>query len=235
MSMTAPGPRGWTPGQTSTRFADVAPSSYDEKNHTADCCISMGSPVKRFYGVEVLRVTTAAVDLDRMKGGSMIAVLDSHQGVGIHNALGRISKTWFKGGGLMGTIVFNQTPNGMLAEGMIKRNEICGISAGYCVNEWEISDEDGRIIDPDVERIRWDESGLTFTASKWSLHEVSLVTVPADPLSGIRSMGTGLDRASASVGGYRFGDVRQRMLSRHLMATRARMVAAQAAIGKYHD
>jgi phage head maturation protease len=218
--MTINAPRGWSPGKTETRFADAKPSSYDAKNHTVDCCISTGSPVKRFYGTEVLRITPAAVDLTRMDNGSMIPLLDSHQGVGINNALGRFQKTWFKNGGLMGRIAFNQTPTGKLAEGMVERGEIAGISAGYCVNEWEISDEDGRVIDPDVERIRWDEDGLTFTATRWSLHEGSLVSVPADQHSGIRSLGSGLDRASVGIGGYRFADVRTRMLVRQRMSER---------------
>jgi hypothetical protein len=234
--MTTSGPRGWSPGKTETRFADAKPSSYDATNHTVDCVISMGSPVKRFYGTEVLRITPAAVDLTRMDNGSVIPLLDSHQGVGINNALGRFQKTWFKRGGLMGTIAFNQTPNGRLAEGMVERGEIAGISAGYCVDEWEISDEDGRVIDPEVERIRWDQDGLIFTAVRWSLHEGSLVSVPADQLSGIRSLGSGLDRASAAIGGYRFADVRQRMLSRHLIATRQRMYDRQAnLIGRHHE
>jgi hypothetical protein len=92
------------------------------------------------------------------------------------------------------------------------------------------------VIDPDVERIRWDEDGLTFTAVRWSLHEGSLVSVPADQLSGIRSMGSGNDRASAGIGGFRLADVRQRMESRHLIAMRQRMYDRQArVIGKHHE
>jgi hypothetical protein len=224
--MSTIGPRGWSPGKTETRFADTKPTSFDAKTRTVDCVISMGSPVTRFYGVERLRITPEAVGLDRMKGGSQIPLLDSHQSGSISNHLGRFAKTWITRGALMGTIAFDETPQGDLAMGMVERGEISGISAGYAVREWEITDDEGRMIDPEVERIRWDESGLTFTASKWDLHEGSLCTIPADPLSGIRSMGTGLDRASANLGGYLLTDVRQRMLSRHLMATRARMVAA---------
>jgi hypothetical protein len=99
---------------------------------------------------------------------------------------------------------------------MVARSEIAGISAGYCVNEWEISDEDGRVIDPDVERIRWDEDGLTFTATRWSLHEASLVTVPANQHSGIRSTGSGYDRAFVPHLD-RLADVHARMWARQRM------------------
>ena len=168
--MTIAGPRGWNPAAVTHRFVNTEPSSYDATAHTVDCCISMGSPVSRFYGTEVLRISPEAVGLDRMKGGSIIPLLDSHQGVGINNALGRFTKTWFQRGGLMGTILFNQTPAGKLAEGMVERNEIAGISAGYSVREWEITDSKGNMLDPEVANIRWDDD-LTFTATRWDLHE----------------------------------------------------------------
>jgi hypothetical protein len=184
---------------------------------TVDCCISMGSPVVRFYGTEVLRISPDAVGLDRMKGGSVIPLLDSHQGVGITNALGRFTKAWFQRGGLMGQIKFNETPNGELAMGMVERGEIAGISAGYTVREWEISDAKGNILDPEITNIRSDDD-LTFTATRWDLHEGSLVSVPADHLSGIRSLG-GADRAFVPHP-ERLADVHTRMLVRQRMTER---------------
>src|ERR1017187_5866310 len=190
------GPKGWAVGQISTRFADSKPTSFDAKTRTVDCVISMGSPVQRFYGIECLRITPESVNLDRMTGGSMIPLLDSHQAGGIANALGRFTKTWITRGALWGTIAFNETPNGELAMGMVQRGEIAGISAGYAVREWEITDESGRVIDPDVDRIRWDDDTMTYTATRWELHEASLVSVPADPKSSIRSLGSGVDHAA---------------------------------------
>jgi phage head maturation protease len=229
MTRALSGPRGWSLGKIETRFADSKPTSFDAKTRTVDCVISMGSPVTRYYGVERLRVTREAVDLSRMENGSMIPLLDSHQAGGINNALGRFQRTWFKSGGLMGQIRFNETPNGELAMGMVGRGEIAGISAGYAVNEWEITDEKGRVIDPDVERIRWDENGLTFTATSWSLHEGSLVSVPADPLSGIRSLGTGLDRA-AFIGASNHAEIRARMNARQVIHVRQSMYDRQARV-----
>jgi phage head maturation protease len=223
--MTVSGPRGWNPATIEHRFADAKPSSFDAASRTVDCCISMGSPVTRFYGTEVLRITPAAVGLGRMLGGSIIPLLDSHQAAGINNALGRFTTAWFKRGGLMGQIKFNETPNGDLAMGMVERGEIAGISAGYAVREWEISDAKGNILDPEVTNIRWDDD-LTFTATRWDLHEGSLVSVPADHLSGIRSLG-GLDRA------YSFNnvaDVRTRMLVRQRMTERQ-----SASFGNYDE
>jgi hypothetical protein len=81
------------------------------------------------------------------------------------------------------------------------------------------------VIDPVVDRIRWDDDGLTFTA-RWALHEGSLVSVPADPLSGIRSFGTGHDRATFIGISNRADDVLTRM------QVRQRMCERQDAIGR---
>jgi phage head maturation protease len=201
-------PRGITPGQTQTRFASTKPSSYNSESRTVDAVISMGSPVVRFYGTEKLRISPDAVIVDRV-GSSGIPVLDSHQQAGISNALGRITKVWFARNALMGTIGFNDTPEGRKAEGMVARGEIAGISAGYTVREWEITDKSGMVLDPEVQRINFDDD-LTFTATRWELLECSLVSVPADAAAMVRSLGGNSDRQIVA-------DVRARMMARERM------------------
>ncbi|MDA9466558.1 phage major capsid protein [Bradyrhizobium sp. CCBAU 53415] len=193
--------------QGGKRFAEsiAAPKSYDAKARTVDAVISMGSAVQRSYGTEKLRISPDAVDLSRMaKAG--IPLLDSHNQRGIENHLGRFTETWFKGGALWGRLQFNDTERGRVAEGMVARGEIAGISAGYIVRDWEITDSKGKRLDPDKDRIPFD-ADLTFTAIRWELLEASLVTVPADASAMIRS----LDAAS----------------SPHASAARARMQARQ--------
>jgi phage head maturation protease len=207
-------PPGWRAGQVEHRFASGAPSSYDADTHTVNCVISVGSPVQRSFGIERLRISPDAVVLSRMSS-SGIPLLDSHRQHGIENALGRFTRTWFESRGgqpaLMGQIVFNDTERGRLAEGMVKRGEIAGISAGYTVFEWEITGSDGRVLDPDVNRINFDDD-LTFTATRWELHEGSLVSVPADASSMIRSFGSGTEH-------HRFiNNIKTRMRMRQRMA-----------------
>jgi phage head maturation protease len=201
-------PRGVTSGQTQTRFASSKPSSYNSESRTVDAVISMGSPVVRFYGTEKLRISPHAVIVDRV-ASSGIPVLDSHQQTGISNALGRITKVWFARNALMGTIAFNDTPEGRKAEGMVARGEIAGISAGYTVREWEITDANGKVLDPEVQRINFDDD-LTFTATSWELLECSLVSVPADSAAMVRSLGGNSDRQIVA-------DIRARMWTRQRM------------------
>jgi Caudovirus prohead serine protease len=206
----------WKVPTQDCRFADVAPQSYSKKDRTVDAVISMGSPVQRFYGTEVLRIDEKSVVLDRVRNGG-IPVLDSHQQIGISNSLGRINEAWIKRGALMGRIKFHQTPEGRKAEGMVSRNEIIGVSAGYRVNSWEITDADGDVLDPETDKIPWDSEGLTFTATEWELHECSLVSVPADASAGIRSgirsldLGRGDDRPLSDVVGVPATEIQRRL------------------------
>lgn len=180
-------------GVVDTRFADVMPQSYDAKKHTVEAVISMGSPVKRFYGTEVLRISPDAVDLQRLQKGG-IPLLDHHRQDGLDSMLGKVTETWFRNGALLGRLLFNQTEQGKKAEGMVARGEVAGISAGYRVEEWEISDSECNVLDPENDRMRFDDD-YTFTATRWQLFEASLVGVPADGTAMIRSLGSGRDRS----------------------------------------
>src|SRR5438477_9619343 len=130
-------PKGWHPGQTDTRFANVAPRSLDLKSRSVEAVISRGADVQRVYGTERLRISPDAVVVDRL-ARSGIPLLDSHQQGGLANMLGTIQRVWFDAGALMGKLSFNQTPQGEMAMGMVERGEVVGISAGYKVLSWEV-------------------------------------------------------------------------------------------------
>jgi HK97 family phage prohead protease len=187
--------------QLQRRLADTNASSvgaltYNKNDHSVEAIISKGSPVKRNYGTEVLHISRDAVDLSRMQQGG-IPLLDHHSQAGIDQVLGRVTDTWFDRGALVGRLQFSQTPQGKKAEGMVTRGEIAGISAGYAVNKWLVTNADG---DPVDERdVGWDDD-LTFTATRWQLFEVSLVGVPADAVAQVRAMPT-RDPALADVVG----------------------------------
>jgi phage head maturation protease len=209
--MTQTGPRGWHPSKIEHRLSNSAPLSYDAASHSVECVISAGAAVTRFYGREVLEISRSAIDLSRIP----VPLLDSHSQGSISAVLGRIDSAWINGGQLHGRIIFAQTQQGREAEAMIRRNELSAVSAGYRVEEWEIADADGDIIDADD--ISWNDD-LTFTATRWALVEASLVAVPADGAATIRSLG----------GGDFISDIRARMYARQEVADiRARMMAGQ--------
>lgn len=95
---------------------------------------------------------------------------------------------------------------------MVSRGELTGISAGYRVDQWLITDADGDVVE---ERdITWNDK-LTFTATRWQLFEASLVGVPADAVASVRSVRGGKDDLA---------DIRARMGARHRMIVRTRML-----------
>ena len=82
--------------QMETRLLDLTPTSYNKETRTVDAVLSKGSPVYRIYGTEVLKISRDAIDLSRVFGAG-IPVLDSHQQIGLSNALGVLRAAWIEG------------------------------------------------------------------------------------------------------------------------------------------
>jgi phage head maturation protease len=120
---------------------------------------------------------------------------------------------------LHGRIIFAQTARGKQAEAMVRRGEINSLSAGYRIDSWSAVDSDGDEVDPD--RAGWSDD-CVFTATRWCLHEVSAVGIPADALATVRSLNNADAAEIANVGA--------RMLTRERMYMRERMTKAMGAI-----
>jgi phage head maturation protease len=208
-------PRNFDAGKLQRRFSDGAPESYSATEHSCLAILSTGSPVKRAYGTETLEISDRAVNLSRVP----VALLDSHNQTSIDNVLGRVESAWIAGGKLHGKIIFAQTPRGKMAEQMVRRGEISSLSAGYSIEKWEAKDADGNKVDPD--RAGWGDD-LTFTATRWTLAECSLVGVPADAMAMIRSLDGHSDDAAE------VENALVRMQVRDRMYLRQRMIEAQA-------
>lgn len=197
-------------GAQQTRFADVKASSYDAKARTVEAVLSAGTVVRREYGNEKLEISRAAVDLSRLETCG-IPLLDSHQITGLDAVLGRVASVSFESGKLVGVLAFDDSEAGRKAEGLVSRGTVRGISIGYSVSRFEITDEDGNVIDPDKDRMAWGET-YTFTAKRFSLLECSIVSVPADSSAYVRSAGSFVVDSIANI--------KARMLARHAIATR---------------
>jgi hypothetical protein len=199
-------------GTIETRLADIKSSSYDAETRTVEAVLSAGAPVKRPYGTEILEISAAAIDLKRLASCG-VPLIDSHNIFGIAGVLGQVKRAWISGGELLGLISFDDSDVGREAEGLVARGMVRGVSIGYRVERWEVTDDDGTVVDPDRERLVWDED-YTFTAKRWELMETSLVSVPADPAAAVRSAG-------------------MRPLPKEAAATLARMWARQLACEEY--
>jgi len=213
--------------QTRLLAAPTTGASYDKEARTAVATLSRGNIVRRPYGREALKISKDAVILTRIKTGG-VPLLDSHNQTSVlDHALGRITAAWIEDGALLGELAFHDTERGRQAEGMVARGELGGVSIGYRVEEWEIKDQDGNVIDPERDRVPFD-ADLTFVGTRWELLEASLVTVPADASASIRS--SEFDMAcfeSAGIGAAEAARMRMRLRQRA-----ADQRAAAGAIGR---
>ena len=139
---------GRMPGSTETRRANLSPESYDAQERTVRAILSAGASVKRMYGTEVLQITPSAVNLDRLQTCG-VPLIDSHNIFGLDGVLGNLERAWFKDKKLLGLIRFDDGEAGRQAEGLVARGAVRGVSIGYRVDKWKVTDADGNVIDPE--------------------------------------------------------------------------------------
>ncbi|MEL7736988.1 prohead protease/major capsid protein fusion protein [Citromicrobium bathyomarinum] len=155
------------------RRAPLSASSYNAETRTFEADLATATPVRRGGFLEVLEISAGAIDLGRVASG-LAPLLDTHNAYELKSVLGRITGTRIENGKLVATFALAETDAARAAEGMVERGEIKGISVGYKVTEWRHDrGSDGQ---PD-----------TYTATRWELLEASLVPVPADAATGVRS------------------------------------------------
>ncbi|KPL52271.1 hypothetical protein ABB55_08525 [Prosthecomicrobium hirschii] len=149
------------------------PGTFDAKAGTLEAVLATATPVRRWFGNEILSISPDAIDLTRMPTGQ-VRFLDHHRATDRRAVLGVVERAWIEGGILIGAIRLAATPDAQEAAGQIERGELTGISVGYRVEKWQIT-----AVDETTGREDW-------TAKRWSLHEVSLVSVPADASAMVR-------------------------------------------------
>lgn len=170
----AEGVRRAPPGaREGVRFAGFTPGSYDPTTRSVEAVLSVGTAVDRGDFIEELLVSADAVDLSRAASG-LVPLLNAHNRWDIGGVLGGVRECRVEGGRLIGRLYFADTDQGRQAEGMVARGELRGVSIGYNILRWEV------VIDGPDEQNRW-------RATRWELMEASLVPVPADPATGVRS------------------------------------------------
>lgn len=149
-----------------------APTTFDPNTNTVRAVIASTTPVRRrdARGEYLEILDPAGLDIAASRGAS---VLDSHQQRGINAILGTLADVSVDPETVQGGIRFSSRPEVApiirdVADGIIRF-----LSVGYDVAEWrEGTDASGR---------------RTRTAVKWTIREVSLVSVPADQRARTRS------------------------------------------------
>lgn len=150
-----------------TRAAPVRASSWNAEAWTFDLVLSAGAPVERGGYIEVLDVAGATWP-------DTIALLDSHRTGSLDDNLGEVGNIRREGNEIVGTARLSKhsLKAQRLAAELSDGHTFSG-SIGYAVEKWAETKPAGK---------------RTITAKSWRIREASLVSVPADESSKIRSL-----------------------------------------------
>ena len=120
-------------------------------------------PVARYFGNEVLSHDTTAADLSRLNDGAPL--LFNHNP---DKVVGVVERAWINGKDKRGYAKVRFSRNAFAKEVLadVQDGILRGISFGYAIDKME-------------------ERGGDFVATNWSPHEISVVSIPADPTIGI--------------------------------------------------
>ena len=143
------------------RTAEFGPIDVAER--TATLSVSSDEPYQRFFGTEILSHKDGSVRLNRLNRAG--ALLFNHD----RNAhIGRVVSAGVDGKKLNVTVKFGNSPLAKEKFQDIQDGILQEASIGY-----------------EIHKMEEDKESKSFTAVDWEPHEVSMVTVPADPSVGM--------------------------------------------------
>ena len=161
-----------------TREASSVVSSVNDESRTIEVTFGTTYPVQRYDGQnaryfnEVLSFDPAHVRMERMENGTA-PVLNNHMNTGTDGVLGKVESARLEGDHGVAVLRFAKTSDVDNTWEKVRDGIISGVSVGYRVNEYTVTDRSGDV--------------PTYTATSWEPLEVSIAPVPADPRSSVRS------------------------------------------------
>lgn len=163
--------------QNLARYRSSTVGTFDAENRTVEISFASQTPCPDYWGdAEVLRCTDEAMNTERFNQGVM-PILFNHKR---DEVIGKPLKVWCENGVAKATIQFAETEKAKEIMGMVRDSFLKGVSVGYRVSEWEFTPS-GQISKENV-------PGPCYTANRWEVFEVSIVSVPADATVGVRSL-----------------------------------------------
>lgn len=124
---------------------------------------------------EILTISKTAIDMTRLDAGAPL--LDSHSRYSTASQIGVVEKAWIDGKEARALLRFPSTGVDANADrifALIEQGIMRNVSVGYSLQKVKITEAEKR---GDVQKV---------TALRWQPFEISFVTVPADPKSGVR-------------------------------------------------
>jgi hypothetical protein len=158
--------------------AEVATSSYNEEERTVKVIFATSTPIARMDWEEwemfdeVLDFEPSSMRLERLNSGAPI--LKDHYN-STDNVIGVVERAWIENGQGSAIIRISDTPDTELIRQKIKDKILRNVSVGYRVYKYERQ--------PKADN----QARSVYRAIDWEPYEISLVGVPADHKSTLRS------------------------------------------------
>jgi HK97 family phage prohead protease len=158
----------------------TAPISYDEAEGTVEIVIATATRAEREGYLEELVISEDAIDASRLTAGAVNMILD-HKAEGL--PIGRVIGYRIENDELIATVKLSESKANEDVVTDIRSGVIRTVSIGYHILEIQELEENG------IPVIR---------VTRWRPAEISIVTIPADPLAQIRSSATALTRRTTT-------------------------------------
>lgn len=150
----------------------LQPSTWNADARTVDLVFSTGAPVQRF---DERGPYTEVLALDGFEGAEGVHLLDAHRRGSVDDVLGAVQSARVVGGEARATVKLSRhKTKAVQLAGDLEDGLRFGVSVGYTVEE-EKETTDART------------GARTKTAIRWTVHEISIVPVPADRLASTRN------------------------------------------------
>jgi hypothetical protein len=162
----------------------VSRNSANVETRTVDVVFSTGASVRRTRWAgwdpvpydETIIVSDKAINMERMAAGA--PVLDSHAMWSTRSQVAVVEKAWIDGGLAMARVRFpsagvDEASDRMFA--LVSEGIVRNVSVGYSQDQVRVEEPAKR---GDVEQ---------WFVERWTPHEISFVTVPADPGAQVRA------------------------------------------------
>ena len=164
------------------RQVDLDRAELDEEKREIELSFSSETPVKRWFGSEILLHGEGNIDLSRLRRvGSLIF---GHNAYDLKGIIGPVRKCWLdkekrQGRALVG---FDEDETGTMALGKVKSRSLRGVSFGYRIDKGIEVLEKEEWTDPDSQKTF---KGPAIIATRWTPYEITLTPIPADANIGV--------------------------------------------------
>lgn len=157
----------------------IIDSAVNEEQRTVTLSFASEAPVSRWYGNEILQIDESSVDMQRVDNG-LCCLLFNHNS---NKVIGKVLRTWIEDSKAKAEVKFDEDDESDAIFNKVKNGTLRGVSVGYVVNNWEE-------VQANSVSTNGKFAGPAYVAVRWSVYEISIVSVPADSEVGVgRSLG----------------------------------------------